>query len=88
MEFCIVPEGLNEGSLARSAWNCAKMIPSRRVRYDRSAVKSFSRQTTGIAQLTPFPTGRIVLADCPGTSCQATFILSLWDKILGRIDVG
>jgi len=42
LECCIVPEGLNEGSLARSAWNRAKMIPSRRVRYDRLAVRFLS----------------------------------------------
>ena len=39
------PEGLHEGSLARSAWNRSDDEPSRRVRYDLVAPDAFPTAT-------------------------------------------
>src|ERR1700730_7015100 len=72
----VVPEGQHDRSLARSAWDCATpKEPSRRVRYD-------SRRCGGSAAPDhTVPYGTVLSKDAfPGTSCQATIMLSLRDK--------
>jgi hypothetical protein len=57
-----VPEGLDEGSLARSAWKRGiSTVPSRRVRYDRAIVAAIRiRKTLSYRryELHTVPTGR------------------------------
>jgi len=62
----IVPKGLNDGSQARSAWECESMNPSRRARYEMEPLTYHFPErgswTTNRARplVTPFPTGRIL----------------------------
>jgi hypothetical protein len=76
-----VPKGLDEGSLARSAWKIGRYNPSRRERYELGdtacsppKIKEPHRQT-----IIPYPTGRNHFCAIPGTSCQATLVQSLRD---------
>jgi hypothetical protein len=60
----------------------APMIPSRRVRYDRAALRDYglgSWTKRGATDHT-VPYGMDRVRPLPGTSCQATFIQSLRDK--------
>ena len=81
-----VPEGRDDGSLARSAWEQARQDPSRRVQYDRVTLLSRNQGAYSLNKpqfdshpLTPCPTGRTHDLAVPGTSCQATIISSLRD---------
>jgi len=76
-----VPKGLDEGSLARSAWKIGRYNPSRRERYELGdtacsppKINEPHRQT-----IIPYPTGRNHFCAIPGISCQATFVQSLRD---------
>ena len=84
-----VPEGLNDSSLARSAWRAGREDPSRRVRCDAKLwprVLLVYRPTENSTRawyetlIIPYPPGRILSASFPGTSCQATIIQSLRDR--------
>jgi hypothetical protein len=77
-----VPKGLNDGSLARSAWKRGEAVPPRRVRSDLLPVFRRGRGVDVLLvcvvetqkrrdQITPFPTGRVSHGDFPGISCQA-----------------
>jgi hypothetical protein len=77
-----VPEGLHEGSLARSAWKRA-IRAIRRERCDRVGASGYSmpgKRSRTIDKIDQtVPTGRVFFSLVPGTSCQATFIKSLRD---------
>jgi hypothetical protein len=68
--ICYVPEGLNDGSLARIA-----RIINRRARRPSAA----GRLRVGLVRLSGPYRDRILLSPFPGNSCQATIIESLRD---------
>ena len=88
-----VPEGLTDGSLARSAWETSfgGTRPVGHGIIDFSEARDFARDlaaqrgsTPGIIPHTvPYGTG-FIFPRIPGISCQATFTRSLRDNYLAQ----
>jgi len=79
----LVPEGQNEGSLARSAWKMRICGPSRRDGligfrhadgYTADKIGGQLKAEVASSRQSYRTSGTVHLSGIPGTSCQATFI--------------